>query len=150
NRAARPPSRSAWRASRPCSRSPTPWTRTNAPSSQASSTSCSTPPTSACPTASCSAGCATGPPVSPEATPAPSATPATPGRPATPRRRPMNGELMALSAAACYGITHFVCGLLARRVPGLTVSLYAQLGGTAVSILAALILPFGNPTLVDL
>ncbi|MBO2452671.1 DMT family transporter [Actinomadura barringtoniae] len=62
----------------------------------------------------------------------------------------MNGELMALSAAACYGITHFVCGLLARRVPGLTVSLYAQLGGTAVSILAALALPFGTPTPADL
>lgn len=62
----------------------------------------------------------------------------------------MNGELMALSAAGCYGITHFVCGLLARRLPGLTVSLYAQLGGTAASLLAALAFPFGTPTAADL
>lgn len=54
------------------------------------------------------------------------------------------GELMALSAAACFGATHFVNGLTARRVPGMTVSLYAQLGGTAGTVLAAPLWPHGT------
>ncbi|QIS18253.1 EamA family transporter [Nocardia terpenica] len=49
------------------------------------------------------------------------------------------GELMALSAAGCFGVTHFVSGLAARRVPGMAVSLYAQFGGTAIITVAALL-----------
>ncbi|MBF6330368.1 EamA family transporter [Nocardia transvalensis] len=48
------------------------------------------------------------------------------------------GELMALSAAGCFGVTHFVSGLASRRAPGMLVSLYAQLGGTAIVMVAAL------------
>ncbi|NKQ56911.1 DMT family transporter [Amycolatopsis sp. K13G38] len=49
------------------------------------------------------------------------------------------GELMALFAAVCFGVTHFVNGLAARRAPALTVSLFAQVGGTVVTVLAALV-----------
>ena len=51
----------------------------------------------------------------------------------------MTGELVALASAACFGVTHFVNGLIARRAPGLTVSLYAQLGGTVVTFVVALV-----------
>ncbi|HKN99479.1 MAG TPA: EamA family transporter [Pseudonocardiaceae bacterium] len=54
------------------------------------------------------------------------------------------GELMALSAAVCFGATHFVNGLAARRAPGMTVSLYAQVSGTVVTPLAALLWPHGT------
>ncbi|QIS11524.1 EamA family transporter [Nocardia arthritidis] len=57
------------------------------------------------------------------------------------------GELMALSAAGCFGITHFVSGLAARRAPGMVVSLYAQLGGTAIAIIAALLWQHGPATI---
>lgn len=51
----------------------------------------------------------------------------------------MTGELLALASAGCFGVTHFVNGVIARRAPGLTVSLYAQLGGTLVTLLVALV-----------
>src|SRR2546429_5689104 len=51
------------------------------------------------------------------------------------------GELLALLAAACFGLTHFLNGLAARRAPGMTVSLYAQLGGTGITVVAALLGP---------
>ncbi|MBN6033282.1 EamA family transporter [Amycolatopsis sp. 195334CR] len=44
------------------------------------------------------------------------------------------GELLALTSALCFGITHFANGLLSRTKPGMTVSLHAQLGGTAVAV----------------
>lgn len=62
----------------------------------------------------------------------------------------MTGELMALSSAACFGVTHFANGLAARRAPGLTVSLYAQLGGTVLTVLVASALPHGSASLAAL
>ncbi|MGP3999473.1 EamA family transporter [Streptomyces sp. 8N706] len=47
------------------------------------------------------------------------------------------GELLALASAVCFGSTHFVNGLVARRIHGMTVALYAQTGGTALSVVAA-------------
>lgn len=54
------------------------------------------------------------------------------------------GELLALASALCFGLTHFVNGVLSRRAPGLTISLYAQLGGTAITLLAALFWAHGT------
>ncbi|MEO3763441.1 EamA family transporter [Streptomyces sp. B8F3] len=51
------------------------------------------------------------------------------------------GELLALSSAVSFGLTHFVAGLAARRTAGVTVALYAQVCGTAVSVTAALAAP---------
>jgi drug/metabolite transporter (DMT)-like permease len=48
------------------------------------------------------------------------------------------GELIALIAAACFGLNDFVSGLLARTAAGMTVSLYGQFGGVALSVLMAL------------
>jgi len=48
------------------------------------------------------------------------------------------GELLALASALCFGITHLVNGVLSRRAPGLSVSLYAQLGGTVATLAVAL------------
>ncbi|GAB2783316.1 DMT family transporter [Amycolatopsis magusensis] len=47
------------------------------------------------------------------------------------------GELLALTSALCFGVTHFANGLLSRARPGMTVSFHAQLGGTAVAVPAA-------------
>lgn len=55
------------------------------------------------------------------------------------------GTALALAAACCYGITHFLAGLLARTGNGITVSVYAQVGGTAASIPLALSVPAGRP-----
>lgn len=55
------------------------------------------------------------------------------------------GVGLALAAACCYGVTHFLAGLLARVGNGITVSVYAQLGGTAASVPLALLLPAGRP-----
>lgn len=60
------------------------------------------------------------------------------------------GELLALSAAACFGVTHFVSGLASRRAPGMTVALYAQLGGTVITVLAALFRPHGVASMAAL
>ncbi|WP_020668476.1 DMT family transporter [Amycolatopsis nigrescens] len=53
----------------------------------------------------------------------------------------MHGEVLALTSAVCFGTSHFLSGVFSRRVNGLTVALYAQLGGTAVSLL---VLPFAT------
>ncbi|HJQ45451.1 MAG TPA: EamA family transporter [Amycolatopsis sp.] len=55
------------------------------------------------------------------------------------------GELLALASALCFGVTHFVNGLVARRAPGLTVSLYAQLGGTFATTVVAFGWSHGTP-----
>ncbi|MFG2001431.1 EamA family transporter [Spirillospora sp. NPDC048911] len=60
------------------------------------------------------------------------------------------GEVLALAAAGAFGITHFTAGLLARRVPGVTVALYTQLGGTAIVVLGALLWTSGTPGAADL
>ncbi|MCR6490356.1 DMT family transporter [Amycolatopsis sp. OK19-0408] len=44
------------------------------------------------------------------------------------------GNVLALVSALCFGVTHFVSGLASRRASGMTVSLYAQLAGTLVSV----------------
>ncbi|ANN20659.1 hypothetical protein SD37_37105 [Amycolatopsis orientalis] len=53
------------------------------------------------------------------------------------------GELTALLAALCFGTTHFAGGMLSRRAAGMTNSLYAQVGGTVLSVAVALV--FGGP-----
>ncbi|MFJ6392947.1 GRP family sugar transporter [Streptomyces sp. NPDC091972] len=59
------------------------------------------------------------------------------------------GELLALLSALCFGITHFVNGLVSRRHNGLTVALHAQLGGTALGLFLVLLLGGGSATLAD-
>lgn len=59
------------------------------------------------------------------------------------------GELLALLSALCFGITHFVNGLVSRRHNGLTVALHAQLGGTVLGLLLALVLDGGTASLAD-
>ncbi|MEQ0561959.1 EamA family transporter [Amycolatopsis sp. NEAU-NG30] len=44
------------------------------------------------------------------------------------------GNVLALVSALCFGVTHFVSGLVSRRAPGMTVSLYTQVAGTVVTI----------------
>jgi hypothetical protein len=51
------------------------------------------------------------------------------------------GEALALGAALCFGITDFVSALLARQVHSAAVALVAQLGGTALILVAALLVP---------
>lgn len=59
------------------------------------------------------------------------------------------GELLALLSALCFGITHFVNGLVSRRHDGLTVALHAQLGGTVLGLLLALFPTGGAASLAD-
>ena len=56
------------------------------------------------------------------------------------------GEALALGAALCFGITDFVSALLARRVHSAAVALVAQLGGTALILSAALLVPAPSVT----
>jgi drug/metabolite transporter (DMT)-like permease len=56
------------------------------------------------------------------------------------------GEALALGAALCFGITDFVSALLARRVHSAAVALVAQLGGTALIVGAALLVPAPSVT----
>jgi drug/metabolite transporter (DMT)-like permease len=56
------------------------------------------------------------------------------------------GEALALGAALCFGITDFVSALLARRVHSAAVALVAQLGGTALILVAALLVPAPSVT----
>ncbi|WP_246256932.1 EamA family transporter [Amycolatopsis anabasis] len=58
----------------------------------------------------------------------------------------MMGELLALASAVCFGTTDFLSGLASRRVNGLTVALYGQLSGTALSVLVALL---AGPSTLD-
>ncbi len=59
------------------------------------------------------------------------------------------GELLALLSALCFGITHFVNGLVSRRHSGLTVALHAQVGGTVLGLLLALTVGGGTAALAD-
>lgn len=56
------------------------------------------------------------------------------------------GEILALAAAVCYGITHYFNGLLARRASGVAVAVFAQVGGTLAIVTLALIFPAGAAT----
>ncbi|MFI0774583.1 EamA family transporter [Streptomyces sp. NPDC021212] len=49
------------------------------------------------------------------------------------------GELLALTSALCFGVTHFVSGLISRRHHGVTVAACAQTSGTAVSLVPVLL-----------
>ena len=53
----------------------------------------------------------------------------------------MPGEVLALAAALCFGLTDFAAALLARRVHSAAVALVAQLGGTALVLAAAFLVP---------
>jgi len=56
------------------------------------------------------------------------------------------GNVLALVSALCFGVTHFVSGLVSRRAPGMTVSLYAQVAGTVVTVPFAAFAGSGTPT----
>jgi drug/metabolite transporter (DMT)-like permease len=60
------------------------------------------------------------------------------------------GNVLALVSALCFGVTHFVSGLVARRAPGMTVSLYAQVAGTVVAVPFAVFAGSGTPTVAAL
>ncbi|GAA2065720.1 DMT family transporter [Streptomyces albiaxialis] len=47
------------------------------------------------------------------------------------------GEALALASALCFGATHFLNGLLARRADSAAVALTGQLGGTALMLALA-------------
>ncbi|MEV0614863.1 DMT family transporter [Nonomuraea sp. NPDC050404] len=49
----------------------------------------------------------------------------------------MVGEALALTAALCFGITHFLNGLLARRADSAAVALVSQVGGTVLMLVVA-------------
>jgi drug/metabolite transporter (DMT)-like permease len=51
------------------------------------------------------------------------------------------GELLALTAALCFGLTDFFAALLARRVHSTAVALVSQLGGTALVLVVATLVP---------
>jgi drug/metabolite transporter (DMT)-like permease len=55
-------------------------------------------------------------------------------------------ESLALLAALCFGVTHFVSGVVSRSWNGVTVAAAAQVGGTILSLVLAAALPTGHPT----
>lgn len=55
-------------------------------------------------------------------------------------------ESFALLAALCFGLNHFVNGVVSRTWNGVTVAAVAQVGGTAVSLVALVWLPGGDPS----
>ncbi|MDQ4109724.1 MAG: DMT family transporter [Actinomycetota bacterium] len=56
------------------------------------------------------------------------------------------GEILALSAALFFGLTHFFSGLLSRRAEGTVIAFFAQAGGT---IFILLCLPFFPAEQID-
>lgn len=54
-------------------------------------------------------------------------------------------ESLALLAALCFGLTHFVSGVVSRTWNGVTVAAAAQVGGTILSLVLAAALPAGHP-----
>ena len=56
------------------------------------------------------------------------------------------GEALALTAAVCFGTAQFVSGLLSRRMHSAAVALVAQLGGSALILGAALVVPAHSVT----
>jgi drug/metabolite transporter (DMT)-like permease len=55
-------------------------------------------------------------------------------------------EVLALLSAVCFGLTHFVNGVVSRTWNGVTVAAVAQVGGTVLSVPVALLLPAGHPS----
>lgn len=55
------------------------------------------------------------------------------------------GNVLALVSALCFGVTHFVSGLVSRRAAGMTMSLYAQVAGTVVTVPFAAFAGSGAP-----
>lgn len=54
-------------------------------------------------------------------------------------------ESLALLGALCFGLNHFVNGVVSRTWNGVTVAAVGQVGGTAVSLVAVAWLPGGQP-----
>jgi drug/metabolite transporter (DMT)-like permease len=59
-------------------------------------------------------------------------------------------ESLALLSALCFGISHFVNGVVSRRWNGVTVAGIAQLAGTLVSLVLVVSFPGGSPSAADL
>ncbi|WP_129789006.1 DMT family transporter [Promicromonospora panici] len=59
-------------------------------------------------------------------------------------------ESLALLSALCFGLTHFVSGVVSRTWNGVTVAAAAQVGGTVLSLVLVAALPAGHPTAVTL
>ncbi|WP_219413283.1 EamA family transporter [Pseudonocardia nigra] len=53
---------------------------------------------------------------------------------------------LALASAVCFGATDFIAALLSRRVHSAVVALVAQLGGTVLILVAALVVPAPSVT----
>ncbi|WP_211352343.1 hypothetical protein [Nocardioides albertanoniae] len=51
------------------------------------------------------------------------------------------GELLALSAAVFFGLTHFANGLLARRAEAMAIALIAQVGGSVFILMCLPLFP---------
>lgn len=60
------------------------------------------------------------------------------------------GAGLAVAAALCYGICHFINGVLSRRTPGIAVGTLAQVGGTAIVAAAAPFFPASHVSLGSL
>lgn len=60
------------------------------------------------------------------------------------------GAFLALTSAVCYGIVDFAGGMLSRRVHFAAVSLLGQLGGLALAVAAAWLVPAGAVRSADL
>ncbi|HXV94900.1 MAG TPA: DMT family transporter [Pseudonocardia sp.] len=54
--------------------------------------------------------------------------------------RPM-GDVLAMASAVFFGTTHFLSALLSRRVDSTALALHAQIGGTALILVAAPLVP---------
>lgn len=57
---------------------------------------------------------------------------------------------LPMLAALCYGVCHFVNGMLSRRTPGMAIGALAQIGGSAIVVLAAPFFPAPHVTAVSL
>ena len=60
------------------------------------------------------------------------------------------GAVLALASAVCYGVVDFAGGLLSRRVHFAVVTFVGQLGGLALALLAALLVPADAVSSADL
>ncbi|MER7726945.1 EamA family transporter [Streptomyces sp. NPDC096323] len=60
------------------------------------------------------------------------------------------GALLALASAVCYGLVDFAGGLLSRRVHFAVVTYWGQVGGLALALVAAFVLPADAVRATDL
>lgn len=59
-------------------------------------------------------------------------------------------EVLALLSALCFGLNHFVNGVVSRRWNGVTVAAVAQVAGTVLSLVVVTVRPGGQPSTADL